>query len=70
MGSGKLRGQILRGLALSREVQWTPGRGMRLVGKDKELTRRQDKPEREERGRQRGEAQEKMAKPLLNQSQR
>lgn len=49
-GSGKLRGQRAEGLALSREAQWTPGRGMRLVGKGKELTRRQDKPEREARG--------------------
>lgn len=38
MGSSKLRGQIAEGVALSREVQWTPGRGMRSVGKGKELT--------------------------------
>lgn len=46
----KFRDQRAEGLSLSREAQWTPGRDMRLVGKGKELTRRQDKPEREARG--------------------
>lgn len=44
------QGPRVEGLTPSREVRRTPGRGMRLVGKGKELTRRQDKPEREARG--------------------
>lgn len=30
MGSGKFRDQRAEGLPLSREAQWTPGKGMRL----------------------------------------